>query len=132
MTVTIGIRVVDASAIAAILFEEPEGPAIALRLTGMILVAPAILDFEMGNITLKKCRRHPELRDGMLRGFSALATLPVELHPVDRAETMDLATQAGLSFYDASYLWLARSLGVELITLDRKLQVAMQIIGNSS
>ena len=32
-----------------------------------------------------------------------------------------LALQTGLSGYDAAYLWLARSLDVELVTLDRKL-----------
>jgi predicted nucleic acid-binding protein len=34
---------------------------------------------------------------------------------------MPLALQTGLSGSDAAYLWLARSLDVELVTLDRKL-----------
>ncbi len=34
---------------------------------------------------------------------------------------LDLATETGLTAYDASYLWLARQLGAELVTLDQQL-----------
>jgi predicted nucleic acid-binding protein len=40
---------------------------------------------------------------------------------VEFDKVIDLATATDLSVYDASYLWLARSLGAELVTLDRKL-----------
>ena len=35
-----------------------------------------------------------------------------------------LATATRLTAYDASYLWLARDLGIELITLDNRLAAA--------
>jgi predicted nucleic acid-binding protein len=35
-----------------------------------------------------------------------------------------LDEETGLTAYDASYLWLSRTLGAELITLGRRLQVA--------
>ncbi|HZT90151.1 MAG TPA: type II toxin-antitoxin system VapC family toxin [Stellaceae bacterium] len=41
------------------------------------------------------------------------------------AASLDLAEAAGLTAYDASYLWLARALGAELVTLDRKLAAAV-------
>jgi predicted nucleic acid-binding protein len=37
---------------------------------------------------------------------------------------VDLAEATGLTAYDASYLWLARTLNAELVTLDRKLAAA--------
>ena len=40
---------------------------------------------------------------------------------VDQSAVVRLASATGLSSYDASCLWLARDLGVELITLDRRL-----------
>jgi predicted nucleic acid-binding protein len=40
---------------------------------------------------------------------------------VDHLEIIDLAAQAGLTTYDASYLWLARKTGGELVTLDKRL-----------
>jgi predicted nucleic acid-binding protein len=39
-------------------------------------------------------------------------------------EVVLLAEATKLSFYDASYLWLSRSLGVPLVTLDRRLEDA--------
>jgi predicted nucleic acid-binding protein len=43
---------------------------------------------------------------------------------VDHPRILDLAEATGLTAYDASYLWLARALGAELVTLDRKLAAA--------
>jgi predicted nucleic acid-binding protein len=39
---------------------------------------------------------------------------------------VNLADETGLTTYDASYLWLARHLTGELITLDGKMQRAAQ------
>jgi predicted nucleic acid-binding protein len=35
-----------------------------------------------------------------------------------------LAEQIGLTWYDASYLWLARRTGAELVTLDQQREAA--------
>ena len=43
---------------------------------------------------------------------------------MDRVAVLDLAERTGLTAYDASYLWLARELKAELVTLDRKLAAA--------
>ena len=115
------VKVVDASALAAFLFGEPEAGTIADRLDGVRLVAPGILDFELANVCLVKCRRHPDQRDALLDGFRLRGRLGVEEIAVDHAGVVDLALATGLTAYDASYLWLARRLGVELVTLDKQL-----------
>jgi predicted nucleic acid-binding protein len=125
MTATAGVKVVDASAIASILFEEPEGQAMATLLTGNRLAAPTILDYEIGNIALKKSRRHPALRDAIIAAYDLYLTLPIDLVAVDRADVLALADRTALTFYDASYLWLAHNLNAELVTLDRRLQAAV-------
>jgi predicted nucleic acid-binding protein len=43
---------------------------------------------------------------------------------VEHPAILDLAEPTGLTAYDASYLWVARSLNAELVTLDRKLAAA--------
>ena len=48
------VKVVDASALAALLFDEPEAGAIADRLEDANLVAPALLGFEIASVCLKK------------------------------------------------------------------------------
>ncbi len=120
MTVS-GIKVVDASAAAALLFGEPDGEAMATQLSGARLVAPALLGFELASVCLKKARRHPMALDALLVAFRLWTRLGVEEVAVDHAAVVDLAAATGLSGYDASYLWLARRLDAELITLDRRL-----------
>ncbi len=43
---------------------------------------------------------------------------------MSRFSSVSLADETGLTTYDASYLWLARRLKGELITLDGKMQRA--------
>ncbi len=48
----------------------------------------------------------------------------METVAVNHAATVELAEAAGLTAYDASYLWLSRALDAELVTLDQKLAAA--------
>jgi predicted nucleic acid-binding protein len=108
-------KVVDASALAALLFAEPEAENIAKRLEGTRLMAPSLLDFELANVCLT---------DAIRDAFRLSNRLRVETVAVDHIAVLDLAEATGLTAYDASYLWLARTLDAELITLDRKLAAA--------
>jgi len=118
------VKVIDASALAAVLFGEPEAASVADRLTGE-LVAPALLSFELANVCLMKMRRHPADRDRLAASFKLLARMAIRTVDVDHAGIVDLGGQSGLTAYDAAYLWLARRLGAELVTLDRKLAAAV-------
>ena len=120
------VKVVDASALAALLFGEPEAEAVAERLAGARLAAPALLTFELASVCLVKARRRPDQRAALVLAFGVRRRLRVEETAVDHDAVLELAASAGLTAYDASYLWLARRLGVELITLDRKLAEAFR------
>lgn len=118
-------RVVDASAMGALLFGEPDGAAVAKRLRGARLIAPASLPFEVANVCLKKMRRHPEQRDALMVAFGMLDRMEVGLVEVDHGEALVLAERSGLTACDASYLWLARRMRAALVTLDRQLETAL-------
>ena len=118
------VKVVDASALAALLFDEPEANAVADRLEDGNLVAPALLSFEIASVCLKKLRSNPQHREALLAAFALYARMPIEIVEVDHADTLRLAEAFGLSSYDAAYLWLAQTLAAELVTLDRRLQSA--------
>jgi predicted nucleic acid-binding protein len=109
-------KVVDASALGALLFGEPEGAAVARRLREASLLAPALLPFEVASVCLKKMRRHPDRRDALMLAFGMLDQMEVDLALVDHGEVLSLAERSGLTAYDASYLWLARRTGSELVT----------------
>ena len=117
----IAVRVIDASAVAALTFNEPGADGVAERLVGAPLVAPGLLSFELANVCIKKLRRHPDQGPELNAAFRRRNRLGVEKMAVDHVGVLELAIETGLSAYDASYLWLARDLGAELVTLDRRL-----------
>jgi predicted nucleic acid-binding protein len=118
--------VVDASALGALVFGEPQAEEISRGLTNATLVAPALLWFEMAAVTAKKIRRHPEMAAQIQAAFRLAFRLPVAIVDVDHGETVNLALENELTTYDAAYLWLANHLGAELVALDTKLGKAAQ------
>lgn len=124
MPTATAVKVVDASALAALIFGEPEGAAMAERLRGR-LVAPGLLDYELANICLTKIKRDPGQRLAYLRGLGLRREMRIDIVTVSHEDVVRLAESAGLSAYDASYLWLAQHLKGDLVTLDRKLAAAL-------
>ncbi len=89
------------------------------------MAAPSLLDFELAHVWLTKIRRHPSQREVLRTAFRLAPRLRVETVAIDHAAVVNLAEATGLTAYDASYLRLARALGAELVTLDRKLAAAV-------
>lgn len=114
-------KVVDASALAALVFGEPESKDVASRLEDGILFAPDLLPYEMANICVMKMRRRPHEAAALRSAFRNFQELPIELRIVDTGSVLDLAVQKGLTAYDAAYFWLALELGAELVSLDKQL-----------
>ncbi len=113
--------VVDASAVAAVVFNEPASEDVVERLGDARLIAPSLLPYELANVYVIKLRRYPDQEVGLGRAFSLLGALDIELVSVPADAAGSLASETGLTAYDAAYLWLARRLGLELVTLDRAL-----------
>lgn len=114
--------VADASALAAIIFEEPAADTVDPQLRAAELWAPTILQFELANVAWKKIRRNPSKGVeilGALRAF--FADRPIEWVDIDVTDVVLIAQQTGLTPYDASYVWLAGSIGADLVTLDTRI-----------
>ena len=115
--------VVDASAFASVVFREPGFEAIARKLDGAAVFAPHLLKYEITNTAWKKARREPAKAASIV---SALAHAlddrwGIIWCDVDAADVAVIASATGLTGYDAAYVWLAGSLGADLVTLDREL-----------
>ena len=124
------IPVVDASAIGALLFGEGDGPWVHGMVSGLTFVVPAMFHFELGNVCWTKMRRYPDQSNALLNAWLRWnAQPPVAAMAVDLIDTMQLARETSLTFYDASYLWLARDRAVDLISLDAKLVRAAKSLG---
>lgn len=113
--------VVDASALAALVFDEPEAAHVRRRLQGRVLHSTSLLDYELANTALKKLRRRPDDSAAILAAMHVVSALTVRREAPDMVQVLALASATGLTAYDASYLWLARRLGAPLVTLDAEL-----------
>jgi len=114
-------KVVDASAVVALLFDELTREKVVERLRGASLHAPSLIGFEVANACLKKMRARPAERQALFDAFSFFGELAISQETVELGEAIALAERMRLSLYDASYLWLARTLAAELVTLDDRL-----------
>ena len=118
------VRVVDASAVGALIFGEPKAEKISEALSDKPLAAPALIWFELASICLKKINTHPLQKTSILEAFELAGKLNIEIIEVDHLAVIELAKDTGLTTYDASYLWLASELQGELVTLDAKIHRA--------
>jgi predicted nucleic acid-binding protein len=122
--VIINVKVVDASALAALLFQEFTAAEVALQLQSERLIAPALIDIGIANVCLMKLRRKQASPDLLIAAFTARYRIMVERMDVDTNAVFALAITTGLTAYDASYLWLAQTYNAELVTLDKQLAKA--------
>ena len=116
------VKVADASVVAALVFGEPEAGEAATLLSDAELVAPSLLKFELANTAWKKATRHPEKASLIAAGLRLALELDIRYVDVDHEAVLDLALEKDLTAYDASYLWLARTLKAPLATFDTRLK----------
>lgn len=115
--------VVDASAVAAVLFDEPEAAPIVASVSGR-LVAPTLLRYEIASVCTTLTIRHPAEADSIGARYRLLGSLALDYAEPDWDGLPALASRWGLSAYDAAYLQLALALGAPLVTLDARLAAA--------
>jgi predicted nucleic acid-binding protein len=123
-------RVVDASAIGAMLFNEEAAVWVQDETFGELLIAPLLFHFELGNLCWKKLRQFPDQAAAMHKNWMSWnGDCPVNTVDTDLGETMELARGHSLTFYDASYLCLAKSRSADLVSLDARLVRAARSLG---
>jgi predicted nucleic acid-binding protein len=117
------VTVVDASAIAAVLFDEPESQPVLASASGA-LMAPTLLPYELASVCATKLARHPAQAKTTLARYRLLPELDIELIEPEWHTLPLLAQEWTLSAYDACYLQLALERKAPLVTLDARLAAA--------
>lgn len=120
----------DASCLAKLFLEEPDSPAFrrwyqAMRACGAAFQAPALIQYELGNILRREFRDAPAELKGRILGE---ALEGVEMVQVDAAQPFLLA--ADLTYYDAAYACDALATGA-LATDDARLAAIGQRQGST-
>lgn len=119
--------IIDASFILAFLLpdesiQEVEETMARAKEKEINLFSPLLLPFEIFN-----CLRTSVLRNRITIDLGreigeTFFNLGIALEVVDFSSTLSFATQKNLSFYDASYVWLAKSKKLPLFSLDKRMQ----------
>lgn len=122
-------RVLDASVVAAWCYDEPHAREAAAIIEGAELYAPTLLAYELTNVARKKAGAYPERLNALTEALQTALAIPIHWVEVDHTAVLRLALNGGLTTYDASYLYLARTLGVPLATFDQRLARAAMNVG---
>ena len=114
-------KVLDASVLGALIFGEPRAKEALSLLEGAELYAPPLLAYELTSVARKKALKYPQLRERISEALEIGLSLDINWTEVDHLEVLRLALETGLTTYDASYLYLARTPGIPLVTFDERL-----------
>ena len=114
-------RVVDASVIAAMAFEEPRADEAEDLLRDATLFAPEIFPYELVSVALKKTKALPSQSFDIAMRLREALSIRIKLVSMAPLELLQLALESNLTIYDAAYLQAAHRLECPLVTFDAKL-----------
>ncbi|HTW43090.1 MAG TPA: type II toxin-antitoxin system VapC family toxin [Solirubrobacteraceae bacterium] len=117
--------VCDSSALAALLIDSgPDGQWVTHTVGSGEITAPALVTYETANIIRGHELSDQISRDQAAQAHADLLDLAIELWPYDILAARAWELRHNLSIYDATYVALAETTGVTLITLDKRLAKA--------
>ena len=94
---------------------------------------PSLWPIEVGSVLLAATQRGRVGANEWRQICASLEALPIEIEPVSTSRvwgaTLRLASEHGLSVYDAMYLELAQRMRLPLATLDKALAAAAEAAG---
>lgn len=115
---------IDTSAILAVILHEPERAQIVEMTTGVRLVGPGSVPWEVGNAFSAMLKRKRLTLTEAQKGLALFQGIPIRTVAIDLTNSLRLAHQAGLYAYDAYFLDCALKLSAPLLTLDAALKRA--------
>ncbi len=112
---------IDASALLAVLLNEPERDRIVELTKGVALVAPASLGYEVGNALSSLMWRQSLSIAESVAVYHAFARVSIRLIEPDMQAAIVVSGEGRIYAYDAYFIVCAERLGIPLLTLDRRL-----------
>jgi predicted nucleic acid-binding protein len=111
--------IMDASAIIAMVINEPEKNLIINLTKDSELFSPEMLPFEIGNALTRLKRRHILNDKKVLEAYDVYKHIPLRLVEPNIENALKIACHYNIYAYDAYYLEVAFRLKLPLLTLDR-------------
>ena len=120
------VFVINASFVLAYLLDENNTAIDSIfekQVKGEIyFISPSLLKYEVGNTLRTKLMRKKIKKEEAQRLYRSFLAINIKEELLDFHDVLDLALEKNLSFYDASYLYLAKSKKVNLLSLDHSLK----------
>lgn len=110
--------VTDASAIIAVVVNEPSKPGIVQATQGASLLAPLSVHWEMANAFSAMLKRHRVTLDEALAAIDAYEQIAIRFVDVELKESLQIAHRFNIYAYDAYLLRCAQKLKAPLLSLD--------------
>jgi predicted nucleic acid-binding protein len=118
--------VCDASAIAALLLDSgPDGQWVTHTIDSGQITAPSLVTYETANVIRKQELSGQVSPDQAAQAHADLLDLKIELWPYDILASRAWELRQNLSIYDATYVALAETTDLTLVTLDKRLAQAL-------
>jgi len=114
--------VVDTNLLAYLLLPTPyTAQAEAVLDKDSDWLAPGLIHSELRNVFLGAVRREDiGLNDAQFLLARSLDLVTVPDKDIDGSAVFTIAMESGCSAYDCEFVWLARDLGLPLVTVDKK------------
>jgi len=122
--------VLDASAIIAVIADEPESDIVINCTRNAILISPYIVSSEIAN-SLTKMMKKGIINDKekMINLIKIFQKLPIKVIEINLEKSLEIAWDYKIYAYDAFYLEAAKRLGLPLLTFDNKMRKIGKEIG---
>jgi predicted nucleic acid-binding protein len=112
--------VLDASAIMAVIIDEPESNVVIDCTKNAIIVSPNLVFFEIANGLTKMMKKgiigNKEKLINLIRIFQ---TIPIKATEINLEMSLEIAWNYRIYAYDAFYLETAKRLNLPLLTFDK-------------
>ncbi|MDR1175497.1 MAG: type II toxin-antitoxin system VapC family toxin [Treponema sp.] len=108
----------DASAIMAIILNEPNKDVVIKLTKGSTLLSPEIISYEIGNALISLYKRHKLKEKEVTDAYHDFMKIPIRTLDVDMEKALKISCKYNIYAYDAYYLETAKRLKLPLITFD--------------
>ena len=119
--------VLDASAIIAVIIDEPEAQIVINGTKNSTIVSPNIISCEIANALTRMMRKNIiKTKEQMLELIKNFKKIPIKTVDIDLEKTLEIVWNYKIYAYDAFYLETAQRLKLPLLSFDS----GMRKIGN--
>jgi predicted nucleic acid-binding protein len=120
----------DASAIIAVIADEPEAQIVINCTQNATIVSPNIISCEIANALTRMIKKNVIVsEEQMINLVKNFKLIPIKMVNIDLEKTLEIAWHYKIYAYDAFYLEVAKRLQLPLVTFDSGMRKVAKELG---